>query len=415
MTMLQQFGSRFRAFIARGAQSNTGAAVLRRLAPSALLATILLPVIGVASYGLAGIAENDGVPGEYPQFGPAGASIVTGHWRAVFENPRVQAGPFELLPYGVAHVLHIHGDAQWFAFYIVMLWIMTFLLSLVLLLPLGRVTGRMGVLIPLLVLGVSLIGAFTPTAVVRAHLAEVMVPLLWIVAACLSRDRLFAAAGVAIGLSAGFEVWGVLGAPVILLAASPRIVRAAIGAVVALAVIYLPFVLTGVFRMFAFQWGVRLGTLYRDLWPHLDSFPWTLRLAQALLAICAGCVVAVLLRKSMYGVWLAPMAILSVRLVFDPLLFFYYWMAPATVALCALAVTLYLRAWVSAAVAAGVITWLWLPPVDPLLTAILMALLVIACVAALRIAGSRRPTLLLPPGGAFAPARAGANAPSGGK
>ncbi len=415
MTMVQHLGARVGAFVARGAQSNTGAALLRRLAPSALLATILLPVIGVASYGLAGIAENDGIPGEYPLFGPAGANLITGHWRAVFENSKVQAGPFELLPYGVARVLHIHGDAQWFAFYIVMLWMMTFLLSLVLMLPLGRVTGRIGFLIPVLVLGVSLIGAFTPTAVVRAHLAEVMAPLLWIVAGCLARDRLFAAAGVVIGLSAGFEVWGVLGAPVILLATSPRLVRAAIGAVLAAAVIYLPFVLTGIFRMFDFQWGVRLGTLYRDLWPQLDSFPWTLRVAQALLALAAGCIVAVLLRKSMYGIWLAPMAILTVRLVFDPLIFFYYWMAPATVALCALAVTLYLRAWIPAAIAAGVIAWLWLPPADPLLSAILMALLTAACVAALRVAGARKPTLLLPPGGAFAPARAGANAPSGGK
>jgi hypothetical protein len=262
-------------------------------------------------------------------------------------------------------------------------------LSLVIFLPLARVSGRLGRYVPILVLGISLIGAFTPTAVVRAHLAEVLVPLLWIVAGSLSRERMFAAAGVMIGLSAGFEVWGVLGAPVIFIATSPRVVRAAIGAVAALAVVYLPFVLTGVFRMFDFGWGVAMGSIYRDLWPHLDSFPWTLRLAQAALALGAGLIVAFLSRRSLYGLWLTPMAILTVRLVFDPLLFFYYWMAPATVALCVLAVALYRRAWIPAVVAAGIVAWLWFPPASALLTAILMSLLVFGAAVAVRIVDRR--------------------------
>lgn len=385
MTTLRSIAARFRALVARGAASETGGAVLRRLAPSAILATILLPVTAVVCYALSGLNGNQGVPGEYPYFGPAGAALLDGHWNAVFASPIVQAGPFELLPYGVAKLLVIHSAVQWYFFYVVMLWLMTFLLSLVIFLPLARVSGRLGRYVPILVLGVSLIGAFTPTAVVRAHLAEVLVPLLWIVAGSLSRERMFAAAGVMIGLSAGFEVWGVLGAPVIFLATSPRFLRAAIGAVATLAIIYVPFVLTGVFRMFDFHWDVNLISLYRLLWPHLDSFPWTLRLAQALLALGAGVLVAFLTRRSIYGIWLVPMAILTVRLVFDPLLFFYYWMAPATVALCVLAVALYRRAWIPAVIAAGIVAWLWLPPADPLLTAILMSALVLGAAITVRL------------------------------
>jgi hypothetical protein len=248
----------------------------------------------------------------------------------------------------------------------------------------------MGKYLPFLVLGVALLGDFLPTVVMEGHPAESMVPLLWIVAACLSRERRFAAAGVIIGLSMGFEVWGALGVPVLFLAVSPRVVRAGLAAVATVLVIYLPFVLTGTFRMFGYRWPVSLGTLYRLVWPDLDSFPWTLRLAQAVLALAAGVVAALLSRKTVYGVWLVPMAIIAVRLVFDPLLDFYYWMAPATVALCALAATMYLRKWIPALIAAAVIASLWIPPTRSVAAAFALTGLVIACIAALTIAGRRR-------------------------
>jgi hypothetical protein len=371
------------AVAARAAHSQTCDALRSRLAPSALLAVAMLPIIGVAAYALGK------TPGEYPLFGPAGAALFRGNWNLVFHDPKVQAGPFELAPYGVAKLLNLHSEIQWFLFYFCMLYLLTFLVSVAFMLPLRRVQGRLALYVPILVLAVSIIGAFTPTAVVRAHLAEVMIPLLWIVAGCLSRERMFAAAGVAIALSAGFEVWGVLGAPVIFLATSPRLLRAAAGAVITLAVIYLPFVLTGTFRMFGFHWNTALGSIYRELWPQLTAFPWAFRLAQAVLALAAGLAVALLTRRYIYSLWLVPLAILSVRLVFDPLLFFYYWMAPATVALCALAATLYLRSWIPAVVAAGIVAWLWLPPQAPLLTAILMTLLVALAVLGLRLADAR--------------------------
>lgn len=368
----------------RGATSEVGAAVLRRIRPSALYSAALLPVMGVAAY-IMGLT-----PGEYTLFGPAGFSLLTGHWNHVYIDPKVQAGPLELFPYGIARVLGLHTEVQWFIFYLLMLYAITFLLSLVIFLPIYEVRGRLGRYLPFLVLGVALLGGFLPTDIVRGHPAESMIPLLWIVAACLSRERMFAAAGVVIALSAGFEVWGVLGVPVLFLAARPRILRAAIAAVITVAVIYLPFVLTGTFRMFEYHWFVSLGTLYRLLWPNLTAFPWTLRLAQAVLALAAGWGTALATRKGVYGIWLVPMAIISVRFVFDPLLDFYYWMAPATVAICALAATLYLRKWIPAAIAAALIASLWIPPTRSVTAAIAMTVLVLACVVALKIVERRR-------------------------
>lgn len=381
---------RIGTFFARGAQSEVGSAILRRVAPSALYSAALLPVMGLAAY-IMGLT-----PGEYTLFGPAGFNLLTGHWNLVFANPKVQAGPFELFPYGIARVLGLHTQVQWFIFYLVMLYAMTFLLSLVIYLPVTRINGRFGRYLPLFVLGIALLGAFLPTDVVRGHPAESMVPLLWIVAACLSRERMFAAAGVVIALSAGFEVWGLLGVPVLFLATSPRIIRAAIAAIITAAVIYLPFVLTGTFRMFEYHWFVSLGTLYRLVWPTLTSFPWTLRVVQAVLALAAGWGVALATRKTVYGVWLVPMAIISVRFVFDPLLDFYYWMAPATVALCALAATLYLRKWIPAIISAGLIASLWIPPTRSVAAAIAMTVLVGLCVAALAIVARRRQSNPIP-------------------
>jgi hypothetical protein len=377
-------GGRVGTWFARGAHSEVGAAILRRVAPSALYSAALLPVMGLAAY-IMGLT-----PGEYTLFGPAGKNLLTGHWNLVFVNPKVQAGPLELFPYGIAKVLGLHTQVQWFIFYLVMLYAMTFLLSLVIYLPVYRVSGRLARYLPFFILAIALLGAFLPTDVVRGHPAESLVPLLWIVAACLSRERMFAAAGVVIALSAGFEVWGVLGVPVLFLAARPRILRAAIAAIITVAIIYLPFVLTGTFRMFEYHWFVSLGTLYRLFWPNLTTFPWTLRLGQAVLALAAGWGTAVATRKTVYGVWLVPMAIISVRFVFDPLLDFYYWMAPATVAICALAATLYLRKWIPALVAAGLIASLWIPPTRSVAAAIAMTILVGLCIAALRIVERRR-------------------------
>jgi hypothetical protein len=376
-------GERFVAFFGRAAGSRTGGAILRRIGPSALYAAALIPVMAVGAYVMIGS------PGEYDLFGPAGRNLLTGHWNLVFIDPRVQAGAFELFPYGIASLLHLHTGLQWYLFYVCMLYVLTFLMSLVIFLPIGRVPRRRGRYVSLLVLALALLGGFIPTVALRGHPSELMIPLMWIVAGSFSRERMFAAAGVTIALSAGFEVWGVLGVPVLFLAVSPRVLRAAVAAIITAAVMYLPFVLTGTFRMFEYKWVVSLGTLYRALWPHLGGFPWTFRLAQAVLALAAGWLVALLTRKTVYGVWLVPLAIISVRLVFDPLLDFYYWMAPATVALCALAATLYLRKWAPALIAVGLIASLWIPPTRSVTAAIAMTVLVSLCVVALKLVERR--------------------------
>jgi hypothetical protein len=134
-------------------------------------------------------------------------------------------------------------------------------------------------------------------------------------------------AGALVGLSAGFELWGVLGVAVLLLA--PRLTRALAGACVQVAVVaamLAPFAFAGKFRMFDHEWQATSGTLVGLVVGPGAHFGWPLRLAQASLAIAAGAALALALRRSVHSLWLVPLAVALVRLLLDPISFGWYWL-----------------------------------------------------------------------------------------
>jgi hypothetical protein len=234
-------------------------------------------------------------------------------------------------------------------------------------------------------LGVTLLavlGSFLPRAVFLGHPADFVIPLLWIAAALFALDRRFVSCAVLIALATGFEVWGILGVPVVLLAPSPRLVRAGLAGLVVLAALYLPFVLTGSFRMFGFHWTVDPATLYGLFWPGLSAFPWSLRVAQSVFALAAGVAAALLLRRNRFGPWAVPFSIVAARLIVDPLLLWYYWFAPASIALAALAVAIHWRAWTIAIGALGVIILLWFAESIQPVAAIILAIAALGLVFA---------------------------------
>ena len=346
----------------------------RDAALSLVVVSMLLPTmaIGAWTYGRGPWPE----PMEFGVFGPAGARILTGQWGAVFDNSKLQAGPFEVIPVGAATALHVSGVVGWTLFYLactaLLAWGLAFT-ALVALRTFGggarqshtltasalgtrtltsrALTSRVAVIIALAVTALGLLTSVLPRSLSSGHPAEIAIPLSWIVAACLACDRRFALCGVVVALSAGWEVWGVLGAPVIFLAANPRLIRAAVGGLVTLLVIYGPFVAAGNFHMFEFHWTISSQTLVHELWPQMTEFPWILRLAQAALALGTGVAVAIFVRRTPYGVWLVPMSIVAVRLLCDPLLYGYYFLVPAVVATCATGLMLWLRSWIGLVVA----------------------------------------------------------------
>ncbi len=268
-----------------------------------------------------------GPPVDFELFGPAGAQILTGHWASVFDNPIIQAGPLELLFWGVPFLLGVQSPLGWIVFGIVVATLLSIAFAWLaerLLRPLTPTWSVPLAVVPALITAIS---GQTAQAISVGHPAECIVPLMWIVAAMLARRGSAFAAAVVLAATTGWELWGLLGLPVLLLA--PRIdlrtvVRSALGGITALLVLFAPFALLGPFHMFSFSWPIYDNTLAHLLFPDETTFPWPLRLTQGVLALGGGAVTAWLTRRRVDAVWLVPLMVCAIRLFTDPVLARYY-------------------------------------------------------------------------------------------
>lgn len=286
-------------------------------------------------------------PVDFGDFGPAGADILTGRLAEVYAHPVIQAGPFELALWGVPQLLGVDGPIGWGLVISAISLLVAGAIALVVhrvLRDESAAARRDATLIAVVVAFAAVATGVVTSTVVNGHPAEVVIPLLWVTAARLARrDHPFWAA-VVLALGAGWEVWALLGAPVLLLAPR-RLLRAtllaAAGGAAALLVLFGPFLLAGPFRMFEFRWFIVPGTL-PAIWlgARPAVFPWSLRLAQGVLTLGAGAAVALLARRSRDAVWLVPLAVCAVRFLLDPLLAPYYFDQPAMLVLVVLAVAL---------------------------------------------------------------------------
>jgi hypothetical protein len=276
-------------------------------------------------------------PADMVSFGQLGRAIVSGHIGSAYATDANQGGPFQLLA-AAPYPEHL-------------------LLSVGFLRVLFAVWGiALGVAAMWLVAGVRRYEGLPPSAfhelgaglataiwlvggdLFAGHLAELAIPVAWVVAGIAGRRDRPVVAGLLLGASAGFEPWGLLGIPIVLLV--PRVRRIALSALVcvlAAGACYLPFVVTGHFALFEHQWPIVPGTLVHLIWPHAATFGWLPRVAQAALSVAFGAVVGLAARRSPYAVWLVPLVIVLVRLTFDPTDFAYYWVAAQVVLLAGVA------------------------------------------------------------------------------
>jgi hypothetical protein len=282
------------------------------------LARLWVPVLALA----AGRAYLDRAtdPGDLIYFVHRGEQLLSASWANTFSDPMLQSGPLQLVVFGTVRNLTA----------------LAFLIELSVAALLLYVLGKVHVADRVrLIVGVLAVAAgLTQGAFIDGHPAEALVPLLWVLAGLWARDNRVVAAGALIGLSAGFELWGVLGAPLLLLA--PRVKRAFLGGLVESAVVtamLAPFMLAGSFRMFQHEWRVATGTLLGLVVEPGTHFGWPLRLLQAALALGAGAAIAVALRRSVHALWLAPLAVVIVRLVLDPLSFGWYFLEAVSLVL----------------------------------------------------------------------------------
>jgi hypothetical protein len=270
-------------------------------------------------------------PADLPYFAHAARVLFSSHWLETFADPSLQVGPLQLVLVGIGDRI---GGLSFLA-YAIEIGLAALLVFVVGRLLAGRphrAALQAGIGVAAVALGL------TADAYGFGHPAQMAVPLLWVLAALEARERRTARAGVLLGLSAGLEPWGVLGAPVLMLApAFGRTLRGLAVQAGVTAALYLPFVLGGDFRIFDHRWKVEGWTLVRVVLSPGSDFPWTLRLVQGAAALAVGAAVALALRRSARGVWAVPLVIVAVRLLLDPTLYSWYWVGAETIVLIAVA------------------------------------------------------------------------------
>jgi hypothetical protein len=266
-----------------------------------------------------------GDTGDLPYFVHAAHGLFSQGWADVFADPSVQIGPLQL-------ALLALGDHMGLLPLVVqvgaaaLLWVAAGRL-------LAQRDPRAQFVVCLAALGLGL----TYGAYQDGHPAQVIVPVLWVLAGLEAREGRALGAGTLVGLSAGFEVWGLLGAVVFLLA--PRVRAALTGLVTAVGVasaLFLPFVLAGEFRMFDYRWQVNGDTLLGLFVAPGTPFTWSMRLCQGIAALGVGAGLAWPLRRTLHAVWLGPLAVVVVRIALDPVRYPWYWLALESLALLGL-------------------------------------------------------------------------------
>jgi hypothetical protein len=257
---------------------------------------------------------HPGDTGDLPFFVHTAEKLFSSGWADVFVDPSVQVGPLQLLLFRL-------GDLAGVLALVVQLGCAALLWFVAGRLLVGRDPRAQ------LAVGIVAVG-LTYDAYRDGHAAQFAIPLLWVLAGLDAREGRTVRAGVIVGLSAGFEVWGVLGAVVFVLA--PQ-VRAALKGVAAEALVgaalFMPFVLAGEFRMFDFHWRVNGDTLLGLVVAPGTAFTWPMRLLQGGAAIAVGAGIAWPLRRTIHAVWLAPLGVVVTRVALDPVRYPWYWLA----------------------------------------------------------------------------------------
>jgi hypothetical protein len=277
---------------------------------------MLVPVVAAAASAFFD-ARGRIVATDTNLFASAGSWMLSGDWAHTYHTPTVQAGPLEL---ALAFVARTAGRGA-FGFAL----ILDLACTLAVLAVAGWfLRGNTGALVAVAVGAVAL---QIPREGFRGHPAELLVPLIWMVAAREARSGRVLLAGTLLGVSGCLELWGVLGIGVLALAPLTR--RTAAGAAIAVAIpaaALAPFAAGGDFHMFELQWRMQTGLL--RLLTSSAQFTWYDRVAEGIVVVAAGIVLARATRRFEDSVWVVPAAIVLARIALDPVNYFYYWDTP---------------------------------------------------------------------------------------
>jgi len=291
------------------------AALRCRVVRSPGVALVVLAVLAGAA--ASGWLMHDLTMSDVGGFAHAGNLMLSPAWRHTYNDPWVQAGPFELLICVLGHTVGVTSRGVSVAMNV---------MGAAAFLAVGRhVLGRCWKALLFVGVGALGLGLITDLAEI-GHPSELFIALTWLIAARAARRDQMLLAGALLGASAGFETWGLLGAPILFLIMSVR--RTVIAGVVALVVaasIYAPFALGGDFHMFQVHWDIA-GGLPAYLFGQDTQFTWPMRLAEAVIVVSVGSALALALRRRTgNAVWIVPAATSICRIFLDPVRYGYYW------------------------------------------------------------------------------------------
>jgi hypothetical protein len=266
--------------------------------------------------------------GDLPFFVHAADGLFSHTWADAYASPDLQVGPLQLVLLALAEA--VAGSLSVSTFTLLAFAIPAGVTGLLLLVLRGLLAARPERRqLVLMLAGLAAVALGIPaSAYADGHLAQAVVPLLWLLAGLKARDGHVVTAGALVGLSAGFEVWGILGAVVFL--SAPQL-RDALGGLLVAGVVavglFAPFLLYGDFRMLDYHWVVNGDTMLGLLVEPGTAFTWWMRMVQGGTAVAVGAALAWPLRRTAYALWLAPLAVVVVRLALDPVRYPWYWLA----------------------------------------------------------------------------------------
>jgi hypothetical protein len=282
-------------------------------------------LVALAAAVTVGLVVPPGDTGDLAFFVHSAERLFSGGWAQTYADPTLQIGPLQLVVLGaldiVADLIGVSSTrligAVFGAVVVALFWLIARRL-------LGGRGGRWALTAAVLA-PVAL--SYTFDAYRDGHPAQALVPLLWVLAGFELRGGRAWLGGLLIGASAGFEVWGILGVAIVVLA--PRVwdaTRAFAAATLGLLALLVPFALAGDFGMFEYRWVVNGDTLLSLFVEPGTAFTWPLRLLQGATAVLAGATVAWSLRRSTAALWAGPLALVAVRLALDPVRYPWYWL-----------------------------------------------------------------------------------------
>ena len=221
-----------------------------------IILLMVLTIIGTVLNSVITMSAGGSAPIDYSIFGEPGAHVLLLQWGSVFDDPRIQAGPIELAYWGIPYLLGVHGRLAWTLVGIVANSLSVIAIAAVAERLLRAMTRRWSVTLALAIAAVAAFSGQLASVFAVGHPGRLAVPLLWLISAALARRGNPMAAAAVLASTTGWELWGILAVPVLLLA--PRIDartiwRSAVGGIVVVALLFVPFLLLGPFHMFEFS------------------------------------------------------------------------------------------------------------------------------------------------------------------